>query len=165
MNNKENLKNLTSFIIESNAIEMEYSQQAFEDSLKAWDFIMQQKYGALNAIMIETMHRVMIQNINPGIAGIIRNGEVSIGGYLALPSFLVKEKLLELLQFVPTLEEEIKDWHIRYEAIHPFFDGNGRSGRHIMNWQRVCNDLPILVIHEDIDDGEEQLAYYKWFKK
>ena len=157
---KQKLKDLTTFIIESNAIEMEYSQQAFEDSLKGWDFIVQQKYGSLNAVMIETLHMLMMQNLNPGIAGRIRDGEVSIGGYRALPSYLVREKLLELLQFVPTTEEGIKEWHIRYEAVHPFFDGNGRSGRHIMNWQRISCDLPLLVIHE----GEEQFAYYKWFK-
>jgi Fic family protein len=49
--------------------------------------------------------------------------------------------------------------HVQYEKIHPFVDGNGRTGRIFMNWWRINNGLPILVIHE----GKEQWEYYKWF--
>ena len=54
----------------------------------------------------------------------------------------------------------IKRWHIQFEHIHPFEDGNGRVGRILMNFQLVKKGLPILVIHE----GKEQREYYKWFK-
>ena len=54
----------------------------------------------------------------------------------------------------------IKDWHIQFEHIHPFEDGNGRVGRILMNLQLLNEGLPILVIHQ----GEEQKRYYKWFK-
>ena len=54
----------------------------------------------------------------------------------------------------------IKLDHITYEKIHPFVDGNGRTGRIFMNWQRIKAGLPILIIHE----GEEQKEYYKWFR-
>ena len=53
-----------------------------------------------------------------------------------------------------------KTLHVKYEKIHPFVDGNGRTGRIFMNWWRIKNNLPILVIHE----GKEQMDYYKWFK-
>jgi hypothetical protein len=60
-----------------------------------------------------------------------------------------------------TKEVFIKQWHINFEGIHPFEDGNGRIGRILMNLQRLSVGLPILIIHE----GEEQFEYYKWFKK
>jgi Fic family protein len=56
-------------------------------------------------------------------------------------------------------EEEIQHDHIRYERIHPFGDYNGRSGRILMNWQRIKAGLPLLVIKES-----EKSEYYKWFK-
>ena len=42
--------------------------------------------------------------------------------------------------------------------VHPFIDGNGRTGRIFMNWWRVKNGLPILVIKETA-----RQEYYKWF--
>jgi hypothetical protein len=53
-----------------------------------------------------------------------------------------------------------KKAHVAFETIHPFVDGNGRIGRILMNWQRLQEGLPILIIHE----GPEQMEYYKWFK-
>ena len=53
------------------------------------------------------------------------------------------------------------DLHVKYEKIHPFADGNGRTGRMFMNWTRLKrNNEPLLIIHE----GEEQREYYGWFK-
>lgn len=58
-----------------------------------------------------------------------------------------------------TTEEHIKRDHIVFEEIHPFVDGNGRTGRMLMNWQRLDNNLNILTIW-----NKEKSAYYKWFK-
>jgi len=37
--------------------------------------------------------------------------------------------------------------HIRYEQLHPFSDGNGRSGRAIWWWQNGC-EAPIGFLHQ-----------------
>lgn len=40
----------------------------------------------------------------------------------------------------------IAECHIRFERIHPFSDGNGRTGRMILNQQLINNDLlPIAI--------------------
>ena len=57
-------------------------------------------------------------------------------------------------------EETIEQDHIWFEKIHPFEDGNGRTGRILMNIQRLNAGLPLLIIHE----GKEQMEYYKWFQ-
>lgn len=45
--------------------------------------------------------------------------------------------------------EQIADFHIRFEQIHPFADGNGRIGRLLMAFQYIQNDfIPPLILNE-----------------
>ena len=39
--------------------------------------------------------------------------------------------------------------HIDFERIHPFADGNGRTGRVLINYEMLRNDLPPVVIPVD----------------
>ncbi len=66
-------------------------------------------------------------------------------------------KLLEELRDVPN--EKILTaaayFHAKFENIHPFADGNGRTGRLAMNYLLVTHNHPIVVIHE-----EDRRSYY-----
>lgn len=45
--------------------------------------------------------------------------------------------------------DKVADFHIRFEHIHPFEDGNGRTGRVLINHQLIsCNELPIVIPEE-----------------
>lgn len=46
-------------------------------------------------------------------------------------------------------------FHAKFENIHPFADGNGRTGRLAMNYLLLLNDHPPIVIHE-----EDRKDYY-----
>lgn len=39
------------------------------------------------------------------------------------------------------------DTHIKYETLHPFTDGNGRSGRMLWAWQMGWNGLSLGFLH------------------
>jgi len=53
--------------------------------------------------------------------------------------------------------EIVSESHITFERIHPFSDGNGRTGRMLINYLLMQNDLPPLVI--DSKDRAEYISY------
>ena len=46
-------------------------------------------------------------------------------------------------------------FHVRFEYIHPFADGNGRTGRTLLNYFLITRNHPPLIIHE-----EDKHEYY-----
>ena len=52
--------------------------------------------------------------------------------------------------------DDILDFHVRFERIHPFQDGNGRVGRLIMFWQCLQSNIVPFIITDDL-----RLFYYR----
>lgn len=153
------------FLIESNKIEREYSDEALEDAIKAWKFakLYMEGSGKINKDLILTTHMLLMKNLNPDIAGRIREIPVRIGNDYKKQS--KKDIEINLSLWVATCldcttEKQIEQSHIIFEKIHPFEDGNGRTGRILMNLQRIKAGLPILVIKE-----KSKFEYYKWFTR
>ena len=151
-------KQITEFLIQSNYIENERTQQAHDDARVAWDYLVQT--DELTSFTLRETHRFLLRHIDPDIAGRYRDVGVMVGGRLCPQAFFVPVMVDRQLKINPSGWDEIKEWHTEFEFIHPFRDGNGRTGRIIMNWHRVKQGLPLLVIHE----GEEQMEYYEWFE-
>ncbi len=78
----------------------------------------------------------------------------------------VQEEMTELLEELQDLRQEdaltaAAYFHVKFENIHPFADGNGRTGRLAMNYLLVMLDHPPIVVHEE-DRKEYYTALEAW---
>lgn len=150
------------FIRESNAIEREYDEESFVDAMEAWDYIKGKQILTLPEIL-ET-HRILMENqgIPAHTKGEWRTCTVFIGGRQGLNWQYIPNAMEDWVHEmnIPLREAnwDAIDLHVEYEKIHPFIDGNGRTGRMFMNWHRLRNGLQLLTIKES-----EKEEYYKWF--
>lgn len=153
------------FLRESNAIEDVHDARSLEQAVYAWEYLKQQ--DKLTCDIVRKTHKILMlhQDLLPNEKGYFRKQKVFIGGREAMDSRYIRQALEEWLKDVEASilvpgEKDIKQDHINYEKIHPFIDGNGRTGRMFMNWEYLKIGEPIMIIHA----GPEQLEYYKWFK-
>ena len=51
-------------------------------------------------------------------------------------------------------------FHLKFEYIHPFADGNGRAGRTLFNYYLMINNHPPLIVYE-----EDKKLYYECLQK
>lgn len=155
------------FLRESNAIEGVYDYKSLDQAQFAWEYLMTEK--EINPHVVLKTHKILMlhQPLQPDEKGYFRRCPVYIGGREAMRwekvrlaiEYWCEDMNMGFLENTD-MEQFSKDLHIKYEKIHPFVDGNGRTGRMFMNYWRLKNGLPLLIIHE----GKEQMEYYKWFR-
>jgi len=91
---------------------------------------------------IFALHRILAKDVmDQGQAGRYRSVSVRVGDFLPPPPQDVSGMMFELLEWwnfraellSPVLSSAIL--HHRFESVHPFADGNGRTGRALALWE------------------------------
>jgi len=163
----ENEHLVAEFLRESNAIEAEYSDLAFKDATKAWEYAWEDR-NDMNVSHVLDTHKILMCNINPQVAGRFRVCDVWVGcdrrRFVSEDCFRhgvqdILEQMCPNYKAKSIPEVHVRDVHVRFEKLHPFEDGNGRVGRILYNIHRTNIGLPIHVICS----GDDQLDYYRWF--
>lgn len=125
----------------------------------AFDYVQElaDKKTVLSESIIKQTHSLVLMNDNMN-RGMYRQVPVTIIGAIHTPPqpYLIEVQMESLLSDYNNLMqnqdiiESVAEFHLRFERIHPFIDGNGRTGRLLMNLELIKNGLlPVNIKFTD----------------
>lgn len=132
---------------------------------EAFDFVRElvEKEADLNENVIKQIHYLVLSDKIQD-RGVYRRVPVKIMGATNEPvqPYLIEPKMNELMHNYKKNTEHIVSklarFHIEFESIHPFIDGNGRTGRLLVNLELMKAGYPPIDIK-----FKDRLTYYKAF--
>ncbi|MDG0027528.1 Fic family protein [Trinickia sp. Y13] len=120
------------------------------------------KREALTEWQIRNLHSLVLKSIDPEQAGRYRQENVVIAGTSTPPpDFMhVAAEMAGLIDWYGHSADlhpvaRAAQLHTRFVKIHPFIDGNGRTGRLLLNFELMRVGYPPAIIRK-----EDRLAYY-----
>ena len=111
----------------------------------------------LSEMIIKDIHTLVLMNDREN-RGRYRNMGVTIWGAIHTPPqpYLIFSEMERLVAEYAEMKsgkhiiEAVAEFHLRFEGIHPFIDGNGRTGRLILNLELIkAGLLPVNIKFTD----------------
>ncbi|MEK6834808.1 MAG: Fic family protein [Nanoarchaeota archaeon] len=112
-------------------------------------------FGAKEEIshaLIQKLHSDLLENIDPRKDYRTTDVRVIKANFKATPAPYVKADMGLLLKWFNENKNKLHSltlatiFHHKFEKIHPFMDGNGRTGRMLLNYILLRNNYPPLII-------------------
>ena len=164
----------TRYIFETNTIGVTDNAVNVDDIIettnhfKAIDYIIDETAGKLTESLIKHLHLILKSGTSDERKDWFRVGDYKkipneVGGSDTILPENVHNEMVSLLKEYNALKspsfEDILDFHQRFEAIHPFQDGNGRVGRLIMFRECLRLGYVPFIITDDL-----KMFYYRGLK-
>ena len=151
----------TRYIFETNTIGMDTGVVRVDDIVetanhfRCIDRVIERAEKPISESFIKELHQILKNGTSDS-----RKGWFSVGEYKKFPNEVggmdttapecVPGEMRELIQMYNKNSEktltELIDFHVRFERIHPFQDGNGRVGRLILFKECLrCNIVPFII--------------------
>ena len=161
----------TRYIFETNTIGFANENLRVDDIIetanhfRGIDMIIERAEQRLSEALIKELHAVLKAGTSDSRKEWFAVGEYKrlpneVGGSETTPPEQVKREMRTLIQEYNALKnrclDDILDLHYRFEAIHPFQDGNGRVGRLIMFKECLANGIVPFIITDQL-----KLYYYR----
>ncbi len=133
------------------------------------DMIIDKAEEALSEELVKTLHGMLKSGTSDS-----RKDWFAVGDYKRLPNEVGGEMTCEPEMVHDSMQrliksynakgqhtlEDILDFHVRFEKIHPFQDGNGRVGRLIMFKECLCNGIVPFIITDEL-----KMFYYRGLRE
>ncbi len=165
----------TRFIFETNTIGIRDESINVDDIIETTnhfrciDLIIDRAEEKLSEPFIKEIHRILKTGTSDSSKSWFNVGDYKklpneVGGNTTCPPEEVHARMKALLSSynakAPRSLEDIIDLHQKFEAIHPFQDGNGRVGRLVMFKECLANGIVPFIITEDL-----KLFYYRGLRE
>lgn len=119
-----------------------------------YELIAKDHRATVSERLIRQLHQLVLQKNDPEWAGVYRNGPVAITGAKHRPPEAtdVSGMMHELVRWITKQQTELHPIelaalvHHQLTAIHPFFDGNGRTSRLLMNVLLLREGFPLTIV-------------------
>jgi fido (protein-threonine AMPylation protein) len=104
--------------------------------------------------LIEEIHKNLMENIDSRIGYRIRDVKVAKAHFKSTPGPYVLTDMKLLIKWYNKNKNKLHPlvlasaFHHKFEKIHPFMDGNGRTGRMIMNLILANHDYPPVIVYK-----------------
>lgn len=151
-------KTLELYVHHSNKIEGEPDEAGhplYDDHLATCRIVVELSPAYL---VPSSLHGMFMDSQPKNTPGRYRDGDVFIGGRKGIMPALLRATMSDLLLRTSEIvsegsnpsEQDLWDLHHEFEYIHPFWDGNGRTGRLWMNGLRLAMGYEWhTVLYED----------------
>ena len=121
----------------------------------------------LSEELVKTLHGILKSSTSDS-----RKDWFAVGDYKRLPNEVdgeatceperVHESMQRLIEIYNAKQqhslEDILDYHVRFEKIHPFQDGNGRVGRLVMFKECLRSGVVPFIITDELKSGGISMA-------
>ena len=120
------------------------------------------KKEPLSEWQIKNIHGLVLKGIDNEEAGRYRRENVAIAGASTIPPHFLHldEEMKHLINWCESAGqmhpiERAAELHTRFVKIHPFVDGNGRTGRLLLNFELMKSGYPPAILRK-----ADRLRYY-----
>ena len=158
-------KEQTRYIFETNTLGITTENTRIDDIMetvnhfRCIDFVIDHATDKITEPLIKQLHLILKSNTSdsqkPWFAvGDYKRLANEVGDQETIPPKDVHKHMKALLADYNALKkaelDDIIDFHVRFERIHPFQDGNGRVGRLLLFWQCLQNGIVPFIITDKL---------------
>jgi Fic family protein len=128
---------------------------------KLFDYMLENVMAPLSEDLMKTFHKIIKTGTSDAESDWFKVGDYKtlqniVGDTKTTPPKKVQSEILDLLDKYNSIElvtiNNIIDFHVKFENIHPFQDGNGRVGRILMFKECLKNNITPFIIDANYKD-------------